>query len=514
MTEAPTRPGGERRRIALLASIFVVAACGLAYELLVGTATSYLRGDTVVHFSLTIGVFMAAMGLGAHLSRRVRTEVLATFFWIEIALALAGGLSTTLIFTAEAAGGRALAAALVSLIVVGALVGADLPLIARLLVRAGGVRKGLADALSLDYLGGLVAALAFPLLLLPSLGILRSAMLFGLLNLAVVAIGLQVFRGEPLPGRRALDTSWMAAAMILLAAFAFSGRWLSALEARLYGGTIAATLQTRHQRAVLTRDGNDVRLHLNGHLQLASGDEHRYHEALVHPALALAGAPKTVVVIGGGDGLALREVLKHASVERVVLVDYDHELVDWVARRPELVALHGGSLTDARVTREHRDGFAFLRDATGERFDAILVDLPDPGDIGLARLYSTEFYRLCRNRLTPGGSLAVQATSPWHAPRTFWTIVATIRAAGFEHAAPARVQVPSFGGDWGFVIATNDPTKDPRDFTVDVPTRWLTPREATAMFEWPADLKVLDLPPSRLGDARIATTYAAEWTSW
>lgn len=510
------RREGRRRRVALLASIFLVAACGLAYELLVGTATAYLRGDTIVQFSITIGLFMASMGLGAHLSRRIRTGLLPAFLVIEIALALAGGLSTTLIFAAEVTAGRAMAMAVVCLVVVGALVGADLPLVARLLMKNGGVRSGIADALSLDYVGGLVAALAFPLLLLPALGVLRSAMLFGALNLAVVAIALAVFRNEPIPGRRWLSAGWMAGMLVLATAFVFSGRWLSAAEARLYGRTITHTLQTRHQRAVLTRTPAGTQLYLNGHLQFSSYDEHRYHEALVHPAMGGLEAPRSVLVVGGGDGLAAREVLKYPSVERVVLVDLDRELVDWVAEHPDLAELHGGALDDPRLERVHTDGFAWVRGAAGrepfERFDAVLIDLPDPSDIGITRLYTTEFYAACRSRLVEGGALAVQATSPYHAPKTFWTILATVREAGFPGALPMRVWVPSFG-DWGFVLAANGP-RDPRAFEVRVETKWLTPAEAGRMFHWPADYERHDMAPVRLGDPGLAATYGGEWTRW
>ena len=511
-THARELAGSRRRRMALLASIFVVASCGLAYELLVGTATAYLRGDTVVWFSISIGVFMAAMGLGAHLSRRVRGGLLSAFLAIEIALALLGGLSTTILFASEVAGSRALVTAIVLLVSVGALVGADLPLVARLLVRAGGVRAGIADALSLDYLGGLAAALAFPLLLLPSVGILRSAILFGALNLSVVFIALRLFREEPIPGRRFLRVAAYGAGVVLLAAFVAAGHWLSWMETRLYGEGVIATLQTKHQRAVLTRSGEQLRLYLGGHLQFSSSDEHRYHETLVHPALAGAGRPRTVAIIGGGDGLAAREVLKHPSVERVYLVDYDSELVDWLTARPEVAALQQGALDDPRLVRVHEDGFAWLRARRPEEpLDAILVDLPDPRDVGLGRLYSVEFYALCRTRLREGGALAVQATSPWHAPRTFWTIVESVRAAGLE-VAPMRVNVPSFG-EWGFALAATG-GRDPRAFAVDVPVRFLGETERARLFEWPADFERPTVQPNRLGDVHLARTWAGEWARW
>jgi spermidine synthase len=243
---------------------------------------------------------------------------------------------------------------------------------------------------------------------------------------------------------------------------------------------------------VLTERDGDVRLYLDGDLQFSSRDEHRYTEALVHPVLA--ADPRRVLVLGGGDGLAARELLRHPSVTEVVQVELDPAVLDLA--RTRLAGLNAGALDDPRTTVVVDDGFRWLREQPSGSFDAVVVDLPDPDTPVLARLYSTEFYGLVARTLTPDGLVVVQSGSPYSTPRAYWRTVATVESAGFG-ATPYHVHVPSFG-DWGFTLArAGDPP--PLRLSPRAPAlRFLDDAVLAAAGVFPRDRPRLDLEPSTL----------------
>jgi spermidine synthase len=339
-------------------------------------------------------------------------------------------------------------------VVVGVLVGCEIPLLLTLMQRVRRQQAGVAvaDLLAADYLGAVVAGLAFPLLALPLLGQIQAALAVGMINALAGLLVLWLFR-PAIGTRRAglLAGVPLAVAAVLGLGSTAAGAFEVTARQRLYDDPIVHAERTRYQEIVLTRSarGNDLRLFLNGDLQFSSKDEYRYHEALVHPALA--GPRRSVLVLGGGDGLALREVLRYPDVRRVVQVELDPAMLDLARRNDRLRRLNAGSLDDPRVEIRTADAFAWLR-TQRERFDAIVVDLPDPDDAGLAKLYSVEMYAGLRRRaLRPGGRIVVQAGSPYFAPDAYWSIAASLREAGLA-PRPYHVDVPSFG-DWGFLLA-------------------------------------------------------------
>jgi predicted membrane-bound spermidine synthase len=333
----PTLLSGQDRTeaLTLLATVFLVAACGLIYELLLATISAYLLGSSVTQFSLCIGAFIGAMGVGSYLSQFVQRGLLRLFLLIEVALGAVGGLSAWALFAAYTTGNDLVyyGALFGLLLVIGGLSGIELPLLTRLLNRYGALRTVIAQALSFDYVGALIGSVAFPLLLLPTLGTMRTAFLVGLLNIGVAAYNVWVFRHRL--RAPALPLALCGALAALLAGGAVASEKVSSLfERRLYEDEIVLARQTAYQRIVLTRWRDDVRLFLDGHLQFSSLDEYRYHEALVHPALALSRNAEDVLLLGGGDGLGLREVLKHEGVRRVTLVDIDPAMTNLGARYP------------------------------------------------------------------------------------------------------------------------------------------------------------------------------------
>lgn len=457
--------GRRAARTVLLGAVFACAACGLVYELALITLGQYLVGGTIYQTSLVLGVFVCAMGLGSFASKPLLPRAAAGFVLVELALALVGGLSVLGLYAAYSWLDLYTPAVIAASVVVGGLIGAEIPLLMALLqrIRAQDAGEATADLFAVDYVGALAGGLAFPFLLLPIFGQVRGAVVVAGVNLlAAVVIVLLLREALSRRARQVVTAGVVAVAVCLGLAGATAGQFLVSARQALYDDPVVVAMRSEYQEIVLTqaRGTEDVRLFLNGDLQFASSDEHRYSEALVHPAL-LPGA-RSVLILGGGDGLAAREVLKHRSVERVVEVELDPEVLRLARTDPRMVRANRGALDDPRVEVVVADAMSWLR-TTGDRFDAVVVDLPDPDAPATAKLYSQEFYGLVARVLAPGGRLVVQAGSPYFAPEAFWCIEATVASTGLR-TSTYHVDVPSFG-DWGFVLAARGappvPSVDP-----------------------------------------------------
>jgi len=518
-TAGPAAPDLAKARVspgelALLVSVFVVAACGLVYELAAGALASYLLGDSVLQFSTVIGTYLFAMGLGSWASRYIQHQLVAQFLRIELLVGLIGGLMPALLFVAHSSlpadattAFRVLLYGLVG--VIGVLAGLEIPLVMRILKRHFAPRWALSelvsDVLTFDYLGALAVALAFPLLFVPHLGLVRTGLAFGLLNAAVAVWALFIFRAEL---RRWGAHAAAAAAVVgvLLAGMVGADRLTTWAEDGFYGGDIIVRENSDYQRMVVTAGDAGVRLFLNGNLQFHSRDEYRYHEVLVHPAMAAHGAPKRVLVLGGGDGMAVREVLKYASVEHVTLVELDPHMTRLFAQNPVLRRLNGDALASPKLRTVNTDAYTWLETNT-ETFDLIVVDFPDPTNFALGKLYTTSFYQRAEHALAAGGWMVVQTTSPLIARKSFWTVVATLEATGLR-TTPLHVHVPSFG-EWGFVIAGRRPWQAPT--TLPPGLRFLTLEGLPALQQFPPDMARVDAEPNRLSNQVLVSTFESEW---
>ena len=504
------RGGPQPVEVALLASVFVVAACGLLYELSAGAIASYVLGDSVLQFSTVIGSYLFAMGVGSWLSRYFERQLPAHFLRIELLIALAGGLLPVALFLANAWAPASFRVVLYGLVlVVGTLVGLEIPLVMRILRRDVQLKELVSQVLTFDYLGALAVSLAFPLLLVPQLGMVRTGLLFGLLNAAVAAWALWLFRHE-LRGLRAHAVACAATLVVLMLAWAWADRVTTLAEDRLYADRVVFAQSTPYQRIVVTHAPGEGRpghrLFLNGNLQFTERDEYRYHEALAHPAMAAHGAPKKVAVLGGGDGMAVREILKYPSVEQVTLVELDPAMTELFTRNPQLEALNGHALTSPKVRVVNADAFRWL-DETSETFDVVVVDFPDPTNFSIGKLYTLSFYALLEKRLAASGYAVIQTTSPLVARRSFWTVVQTVEAAGLT-AAPYHAHVPSFG-EWGFVIASRRPWHLPTALPEGL--RYLTPQTLPLLFDFPLDMARVPADVNRLSNQVLVHTYEAEW---
>ncbi|WP_392671496.1 polyamine aminopropyltransferase [Streptomyces sp. LN785] len=463
----PVRP--RTGRYLVLAAVFVCAACGLVYELELVALASYLIGDSVTQASVVLSVMVFAMGIGSLLAKRLRGRPAVGFGLVEAGLALVGGSSALVLYAAFAWMGESRFALVGFSLAIGILIGAEIPLLMTLIQRvdrqdAGGA---VADLFAADYVGALVGGLAFPFLLLPVLGQLTGALLTGTVNAAAGgALVLWVFRRDLTRRSRWLLILVNVTVIALLATAAvLADDFERAARRAVYGDRVRVAVRTDEQEVVLTGAGrSSLGLYLDGRLWVSARDEYRYHEALVHPAMN--GPHARVLILGGGDGLAAREVLRYPDVRSVTLVEADRGVTRLARTDSALSALNAHAYRDPRLAAVAADPFNWLRE--GHRgYDVVISDLPDPGITASTKLYSAEFYGLITEALAPGGRLVVHAGPPGARPRTFWTVEASMGAAGLS-TRPYRVSGrpddvvagPERDRDragnphcWGFVLA-------------------------------------------------------------
>jgi spermidine synthase len=493
--------------IILLFSVFVVATCGLIYELLAGTLASYLLGDSVTQFSTVIGSYLFAMGVGSWCSRYVKKNEIGIFVRVEILIALIGGSLAAILFLLFPLIDHFRIALYGLVLIIGILVGLEIPLLIRILRHRFAFAELVSTVLTYDYVGALAASLLFPLVLVPYLGLMRTGFAFGIANVAVALALIWVLRREA-----ALWAERIAAiivTLLLVVGFVASDRLQRWAEVASYAEPVIYARSTPYQRIVLTRNGRDLRLFLNGNLQFSSRDEYRYHEALVWPALGRVVQPRNVLILGGGDGFAAREVLRHAGVERITLVDLDPAMTQMFRSMPMLSALNRGALSSPKLHVVNADAFRWIR-AARQSYDVIIVDFPDPTDFSIGKLYTESFYRELRRVLAPDGVMTIQSTSPLIAPRAYWTVAATLEAAGLSTRG-YHAYVPSFG-EWGFTLAAHRPLAEAVALPKD--NRFLTQEAARASLDFPPDMARPQVEANRLDNQALVREFAEEWSRY
>ncbi len=476
----------ERRRKLLLFVAAIIAGAGVAYELslmLLGTITI---GSTERANAIVLGTAMLGMGLGATFGGRWKDQPVTAFIKVEAGLAVLGASAAPFLYWTwarmDAFWGPLLAVSLL----IGACIGAEMPLLAALNDRLSRQEAAtvVANYSAADYFGALVGAVGFAFLVRPVFGIVEGTILIAVINLAAAAAVAFIVPGAE--ARKA--TAWVGAgALALVVLSLLAPPVVRDGRQALYRDPIIAQQESGVQQLVVTSRVHpggvvDTRLFLDNDLQLSSIDEHRYHEALVHPAVSGAS---DVLILGGGDCLAAREALRHRSVTTITLVELDPAVVDLMRTVPELQQLQDGACDDDRLEIIHDDAFTWAGRAEAGRYDAIVVDFPDPDTPSLGRLYSAEMYGQLRDILAPDGLLVVQCGSPFFAPRAYWTCAETMEAAGF-HLLPYHVDVPSFG-DWGFHLASPDGAPRPSLEPIDG-LRFIDDQVLAAATVFPADV--------------------------
>jgi len=501
------------KRLILQVTIFLVGMCSIIYELLISTVSSYFLGDSIKSFSLVIGFYMASMGLGSYLSKYFTRNLILSFINIEIILGAVGALSVPILYGyfsySDFDGFRFLVLLLVCII--GALTGLEIPLVTRILENDYQLKENLSQVLSLDYAGALIATLVFPFFFVPVVGNLKTALIFGLININVGLANYWFFRKQI---DKKPATVIRLAAIILIGFLAlffyFSNDYVKHWNQNIFKYPVVYESQSPYQKITLTKNGDEVRLYLNNAIQFSSRDEHRYHEAITHiPLNNIEAETIEVLVLGGGEGLVARELLMHREVMSVDVVDIDPAITELALKNPLLLDINRRALLDERVQVINDDAFNFLGQST-KVYDLIIADLPDPNTEVIARLYSAAFFRLVKKNLAAGGTFATQATSPELTPKAFWCISKTLKEAGFKYSLPYNANVPSFG-NWGFFLASDLPLK--KTYQEKVDTKSLTNEIYRRMQVFPKEYDYSDIETNQLDQPVILQYYLDHWES-
>lgn len=492
-------------RLFLLLSVCTVAICGLVYELLIATLASYLLGDSITHFSTIIGTYLFAMGVGSYLSRFVSGDILKTFIRIELLIAVFGGFSASILYLLFPFASNLYLPLYLLVFIIGTGVGLEIPLLMRLIKEEMEFDQLVSTVLSFDYIGALFASLVFPLICVPYLGLVRTAFFFGILN-CILAIALILASEKKLKKYR--YDFFVATGVLLILGVGFMGSdfIIKVSEAQAFTEPVLYSKDTPYQRLVLTRKDSDIRLYLNGQLQFSSKDEYRYHEALVHVGMSTVSNPENILILGGGDGLALREVFKYPTVKNVTLVDLDPSVVNLFRDTEILKDLNKNSLNDSRLKVVNEDAFKWIR-GNNEKYDFIIIDFPDPTSFSLGKLYSDYFYKNIQNLLAEDGLIVVQTTSPLIARKSYWMLVHTIQSVGLV-SRPYHVYVPSFT-EWGYVLAGKKEIKPEAPKINNL--QFIEDEVLSQLFYFPPDMSEVQTGIQSLSTQSLIATYQDEW---
>lgn len=507
--------------VLLCACMFASGACGIILEYIQASLASMILGNSFEQWAMVIGLMLFWMGFGSLIQTRIEKRYLIySFIGVETGLALIGGFSPTLTYLAYGQTAHYSLVLYFFVSFIGIMIGLEIPIIIRINNDyTNELSTNLGNILSADYLGSLVGALIYVYVLIRYTPITEAAFLTAGINFLLAVVTCIYFTTRGLIKKGLFLPVILVIAMSSLGYGYINNRsWNLKLEQPLFDDPIVLSQTTQYQHIVIThyQPLNETRLFLNGNLQFCSLDEARYHEPLVHPVMNLVPQHKKVLILGGGDGCALREVLKYNSVDDILLVDLDPGMTRLAATHPLLTALNRDAFKDARVTTLETHGVSagtnrriymetgrsaapdsrtetkrvadvqimnidadkFLETVSGF-WDVIIVDMPDPSTPELIKLYSKEFYRKIKRHLSQNGLAVIQATSPYLARESFLCIGRTIESAGLS-TLPFHENVPSFG-DWGWYLAwdpsisTEKIRQKIQDIAFPVETAFITP---------------------------------------
>lgn len=463
------------------------------------------------------------MGLGSFLSRFINDKLHDWFIFVEILTGIVGGLSSIILFMAFAQIDNYTPFLLLVSVTIGTLIGLELPIILRIVKEHNTLKIVVSNVMTADYAGALLASLMFPIVLVPKLGLVRTSLMFGTMNVAVAVAAIYVFR-ERLKSRNSLLALAISSMLLLGTCFVYADNISTYAEDTLYKDDIIYAANSPYQRVVVTRTKADIRMFINGSIQFSSQDEYRYHEALIFPAMASAHSRRNILVIGGGDGLAAREILKFPEVEKLTIVDIDPAITDFARDNQLMRDLNKDSMRNPKTLIVNNDAWKHLENSS-EIYDVIIVDLPDPDDLTLSRLYSRTFYRLLAQKLARGGKIVTQATSPLYSHQAYWCVYNTFAAVEnplfkselasetvFLEPHAYHCYVPSFGS-WGFVMASNTPV-DWEKVSINVPGRFVTTDYLKVMRQFPPDIAFVKTDINTIDTHAIKAYYDDGWEEW
>lgn len=561
-TSSPSRFWDD---VLLILTMAVLAGCGLIYEYLLSHYAGRVLGVMESTIYAMIGLMIVAMGLGAFAARKIRCAFNG-FVWLELIIALLGSTSILIIgglialtqllphviadmFTLPPdvlpRGGLFKQLSFIAFqspyffgLLLGFFIGMEIPLIAR--IRELRHKKHLANNLGTiygaDYIGAGIGAAIWVIFLL-KIDISQASSLTAALNLIAGSIFV-IFYWRKLAYRKTLISLHIVLFIAIGVIYQQGNTWLNQMSNLLYLDKVVYNAKTRYQQLTFTErymGANEdnaynkvINFYLNGRLQFSSADEFIYHGYLTSPALGASARQEKILIIGGGDGLALRDVLAW-SPQSVTLIDLDGELIE-LFKHPQkalpeneplaldLKRLTQGSLQDPRVNILVHDAFIAIDELLqkNQHFDTIIVDLPDPSHPDLNKLYSVNFYARLNQLLSADGVMAVQSTSPYHAKDSFIAIGNTVEASGFKHVEQYHDNVPSFG-EWGWTIAAKSgaaPSKRLQELaSLPVKHAWLTLAMIQNAFHFSQNFyeRKSKIPINYLGSHSIYQLHQKAW---
>lgn len=473
-------------------ALFATGLSGIVAEYTLSTLASYLLGNAVLQFTMIVSLMLFAMGIGSRISKSIKKNLLEALIVIEICLSIAASFSAISAFYMAAYTNVAAIFIYTLAFLIGLLIGLEIPLVTRINESYESLRENIANVMEKDYYGSLVGGLAFALVGLPILGMEYTPFVFGGINFLVAMWLFWRLRKHLIPSwRKGLAVAMMTTTLIVGGGAVFSESLIRYSEDGMYKDLVVYREQSKYQRIMMTKFHGEHWLFINNNAQLSTLDEHLYHEPLVHPVMGITGKAQDVLVLGGGDGCAVRELLKYDHIQNITLVDLDPAMTRLGAEHPVLVQLNQGALSDPKVTVLNEDGFNYLAEGN-HFFDVIMVDLPDPKSVDVNKLYTKEFYQLCKRSLRAHGHLITQAGSPYFATQAFKCIDSTMQTAGFQ-TLPMHNQVLTLG-EWGWIIGSTRYSKEQlkaksRNLQFEgIDTRWLNNEAMLLMTSFGKDL--------------------------
>ncbi len=439
-------------------ALFATGLSGIVAEYVLSTLATYFLGDSVFQWTMIVSIMLFSMGLGSRISRYISGDLLQRFIYIEFTLSLLTAFVSVITYLTSAYYGDNTIIIYGLSILVGLLIGMEIPIVMRLNNEHEELKINVSSVMEKDYYGSLLGGVFFAFIGLPYLGLTYTPFILGTINFLVACLLIYILWKSISPRYRKRLIVMIAGVIIVIGTGAiWAKRIIDFGEELRYKDRVIFSEQTKYQRIVITQSKEAYWLFINGNQQLSSIDEVMYHEPLVHPVMGLLKEPKQVLVMGGGDGGAVREILKYPSVEKITLVDLDPRMTELGKSQDWLVQMNQNALNNPKVEIVNADGYTWL-ESNNEYYDAVIIDLPDPKTIELGRLYSYEFYQLCYNHLRPNGVITTQAGSPYYAARAFNCIDQTITEAGFT-TVPLHNQVVTLG-EWGWVLGVKGGHKE------------------------------------------------------
>lgn len=481
----------------------------MCYELIISAVSSYLLGNSTLQYSVTIGLYMASLGLGSYISKYFSKNLFNIFVSIELGIGVIGGISSLVLFLANIYISNYELIMYLEIIIIGTLAGAEIPVMTRIIEQdENNLKVTLSSIFSFDYIGGLIGSIAFPIILLPKLGYFSTSFLCGLLNIIAALLIMWKF-GDRVEYIKIYRSTAVFLAFVMMFGMIMADNISEFVEGGLYRDRVVFMEQTQYQKIVMTKHRDDVRLFIDGNCQFSTADEYRYHEALVHVPLNEISDREKILILGGGDGLAVREVLKYDDVKQIDLVDLDAEMIRICSTNEDITKINQNSLLSDKLHIYNTDAYKFL-ESCEEKYNAIIVDLPDPNTESLNKLYTNVFYRMCGGCLKDDGVMVVQSTSPYYATKAFWCINKTIASEGFNVKA-YHIQVPAFG-DWGFNMASKNMLSE--NISFDVETRYLTENNVSSLFDFGKDEMTENVETNRLTRPVLMEYYNKAEEMW